>query len=65
LEYDIIAAVGAVNASPAGHGVRYVVVGWYAHRAFWHNDVNAGLCDSAFVFVDASSPIVRSVSADH
>ena len=65
MEHDIIAAVRAINTSPAGDRVWHVVVGWYAHGAFWHNDVHAGLCDSAFVFVDASSPVVRSVSADH
>jgi hypothetical protein len=64
LEHDVVATGGAVDASPAGYRVRHVVVGWYAYSTLWYNDINAGLGDSPFFFVNTTSPIVRGVSVD-
>jgi hypothetical protein len=64
LEHDIVAVSRAIDACPARYRVRYVVVGRYAYRTLGHHNVNAGLCDSALVFVETSSPVVGS-SANH
>jgi hypothetical protein len=64
LEHNIVAAVRAIDTSPARYRVRYVVVGRYADGTFWYNEINAGLRDSAIVFVETSSPVVGGISAD-